>query len=201
MATNGLNAIEQMREEGNVEGLVGVLRDPDESVRHAAIEALAAMADPRTTELLMPLVSDPNLQVRAAALEAGLRTRAQWTQAQPARKETTRWQKLALRTGMFMSGAVLWTLALSFLIFVTSSSLLASVPVLLKAAIALAPIGFLSFLSIQGWDVRYVDRWGNPTTLYKVLVYLFFLGAGFGLLLSCYWTGKSLLRWYVNRRL
>jgi len=200
MAANDLTVIERMKGEGNVEGLVGALRDPDEAIRRAAIEALVTIADPRTPDLVMPLVSDPDLEVRAAALEAGLRARARWTQAQPAPKEPTWWQKLALHTGLFMAGAVAWTLALLFLGLMFSFQL-AGVLVLLQAAIALAPIGFLSFLSIKGWNVRFVDKRGDPSTLYKVAVYFMFLFAGFGLLLSCYWTGKSLLRWYVNKQL
>ena len=46
----------------------------------------------------------------------------------------------------------------------------------------------------------YVDKDGSPSLLYKIGVYLAFLFAGFGILLSCYWTGRSLLRAYVERQ-
>ena len=202
MTTNDLPAIEQMKAQGDIEGLAGALRDPDEATRRAAIEALVAAADARTYDVMRPLTDDPDQNVRAAALEVMLRAAAGNRAAQPAQPTSQQplssGQKLALHAGMFLAGAILWGLAIAFLVLMASLKL--GGLTWLGVIVGLMPLGFLAARSVENWGLTYVNKRGEPDAFYKVGVYLFFLFAGFGILLSCYWTGRSLLRAYLERQ-
>jgi len=203
MTTDDLPTVERMAAEGNIDGLIGALRSADEATRQAAIEALVAAREPRIMDLMTPLTEDPDEKVRAAALQVMLGAYAQRTGAKPAKeragqdRELTRWQKFGVHVGMFLAGAVMWGVALGFLILMASLKL--GGLTWLAVIIGLVPLIFVIARSIEGWDLVYVNKRGEPDRGYKVGVYLFFLFAGFGILLSCYWSGRALLRGYVDR--
>ncbi|MFA7198221.1 MAG: HEAT repeat domain-containing protein [Methanoculleus sp.] len=66
--------IDTMRRHRDIDGLVGALLDPEESVRLAAAEALGTVGDERAVETLVRLkFSDPDARVRQAASVAHTR--------------------------------------------------------------------------------------------------------------------------------
>ena len=207
MTSDELPTIEHMAAERDIDGLIGALRAPDEATRKAAVAALVAAKDPRIMDLMTPLTEDPDENVRAAAWQVMLGAYAEKTgakqakqrAAQPAQdRELTRGQKLGVHVGMFLAGAVMWGVALGFLILMASLKLGALT--WLAVIIGLVPLLFLIARSIEGWNLVYVNKQGEPDRFYKVGVYLFFLFAGFGILLSCYWSGRALLRAYAERQ-
>lgn len=206
MTTDELPTIERMAAERDIDGLIGALRSPDEATRQAAVAALVAAKDPHIIDLMTPLAEDPDQNVRSAALEVMLCTYTGRQGGQPTRQraaqpaqgqELTRAQKLGVHAGMFLAGAVMWGVAIGFLILMTSLKL--GGLTWLGVIIGLVPLLFLIARSVEGWDLVYVNKQGEPDGFYKVGVYLFFLFAGVGILLSCYWSGRALLRAYVDR--
>jgi len=60
--------IDTMRRKRDIDGLIGVLSDPDEIIRLTAAEALGSVGDERAIEVLEHLkFTDPDMNVRRAA--------------------------------------------------------------------------------------------------------------------------------------
>ncbi len=62
--------IEEMEENGDVEGLIHALNDDTENVRREAMNALERIGDSRATEPLIELLQDPDITIREEAITA-----------------------------------------------------------------------------------------------------------------------------------
>ena len=62
--------IEEMEENGDVEGLIHSLKDDSENVRKEAMNALERIGDPRATEPLIDLLLDPDITIQEEAITA-----------------------------------------------------------------------------------------------------------------------------------
>jgi HEAT repeat protein len=62
--------IEEMEENGDVEGLIHALKDDAENVRREAMTALERIGDSRATEPLMELLQDPDITIQEEAITA-----------------------------------------------------------------------------------------------------------------------------------
>jgi HEAT repeat protein len=62
--------IEEMEENGDVEGLIHALKDDAENVRREAMNALERIGDSRATEPLMELLQDPDITIQEEAITA-----------------------------------------------------------------------------------------------------------------------------------
>ena len=62
--------IEEMEENGDVEGLIHALKDDAENVRREAMNALERIGDTRATEPLIELLQDPDITIQEEAITA-----------------------------------------------------------------------------------------------------------------------------------
>ena len=62
--------IEEMEENGDVEGLIHALKDDAENVRREAMNALERIGDKRATEPLIELLQDPDITIQEEAITA-----------------------------------------------------------------------------------------------------------------------------------
>ncbi|NQE46038.1 hypothetical protein C5S31_08460 [ANME-1 cluster archaeon GoMg2] len=93
----------------------------------------------------------------------------------------------------FLIGAFLWTIALGFILLLGD---IVDGMGSIFLWILFTPLIVVSGLSIKGWDWYSEYELGTLGFFIKFLVWMFMAFTVIGIIPICYWTGKSVARWF-----